>query len=183
MKSVTIHSPAEILSEALTQAARPFAKKLAPVLTRFAELDAAVAELAEARVKTAADQLMARAARGDEKAAAEIEAAGGIAGWERQRHELRASRERLRREFGTFTAPLWLELLAALRSAVAEAQAKIDAERAAVRELLGVALPPTEPLSCIQRNMENAERMLESGSLDPAFLLDGFGVREVLSRA
>ncbi len=183
MKSTTVHSPAEILSETLTQAARPFAKKLQPILKRFAELDAAVAELDPAKVRVAADALMHRAVTGDTAAHDEIEGAGGIEGWKRQRLELCASRERMRREYGTFTAPLWLELLAALRAAVDAAQAQIDSERAAVSELLGIKLPLTESLNFYKVSLSTASHLLSEGHLDPDFILDGFGVRCVLSRA
>ncbi len=189
MITATVHSPAEIFSAEVLAAARPFVKRLAPIIHRHAELEAAAGELSQERVEAAARDLLDKAVAGDSAAAAEIEAAFGIEGWKSRQLGLGASRETIRREYMRATAPEWLALLEAIKPAADAARLKVQEEWDRLCDVLGTGRSASPWVSAggagayYSQNLSNAQRLAEEGFLHPHYLLDGFGLADLFGVA
>jgi hypothetical protein len=141
--TLQVVDPQDILDRHIRKAGSPFAEDLKKACALDVQLAAAADKINPAKIKEQADKLVASAISGDEKANAELEAAGGKDAWAQSKGAMFDVREGARVKAAQETAPLWEKISAALTDAVDVADAEIQKQFDAAMTLLGEPLAPS----------------------------------------
>lgn len=142
--TLQVVNPQDILNGYIRKAGAPFAEDLKKACALDVQLATAAEKINPAKIKEQAEKLVERAISGDEKANAELEAAGGKDAWAQSKGAMYVVREGARAKAAKDSAPLWVKISAALTDAVDQADREIQRQFDAAMTLLGEPLAPSQ---------------------------------------